>query len=68
MDPDKMLDGISKELMSALNDMSKTKNIDEKLKYSQVVKNLCDSLGVFLDFAGNMIPLDNDDNEGPIPF
>jgi hypothetical protein len=68
MDPDKMLDGISKELMTALKDMAKTKNIDEKLKYSQVVKNLCDSLGVFLDFAGNMMPFDNEENDGQIPF
>jgi hypothetical protein len=65
MEPDKIMDGLSKELMTALKDMAKTKNLDEKIKYSQVVKNLCDSLGVFFDFAGSsMMPFDDEEEYG----
>ena len=40
MDPEKIMDGLSKELNSALKAMSKTKDVDEKEAYSQIVKNL----------------------------
>jgi len=70
MEPDKIMDGISKELLTALKDMAKAKNADEKLKYSQIVKNLCDSLGIFLDLASSMMPFEDEgEDEGrPMPF
>ena len=46
------------------NDKSKIPG--EKLMYSEIVKNLCDSLGVFLGLISDMAPYD-DDGE-PIPF
>jgi len=61
MDPDKLMTDLSKELSATLKAMSKAKTAEEKLAYSQVVKNLCESLGVFLDFAGNMMDFDLDD-------
>ena len=52
--------------------MKKAKTADEKLKCSEAVKNLCDSLGVFFDFFDNMGPCgyeeDDDEYTGPIPF
>lgn len=66
MEPDKIMDGISKELASALNAMAKAKTADEKLMYSSIVKNLSESLGVFLALINNMAMLDDDDDE--IPF
>ena len=69
MDPEKIMDGLSKELNFALKAMSKTKNIDEKEVYSRIVKNLCQSLGVFLNLATEMMPFDFDDDfEEDIPF
>jgi len=70
MDPEKMMSGLSKELISALKAMSKTKDINEKEVYSRIVKNLCQSLGVFFDLASEMMPLDFDDDSenGDIPF
>ena len=70
MDPDKIMDGLSKELNSALKAMSKAKDADEKEVYSRIVKNLCESLGVFLNLASEMMPLDFDDNleKEDIPF
>ena len=62
MDPDKAMDGLSKELNSALKAMSKAKDINEKEVYSRIVKNLCESLGVFLNLASEMMSLDFDDD------
>lgn len=66
MDPEKIMSGISKEIFAALKAMEKAKTPDEKRLHSEVVKNLCDSLGVFLDFLNDAALIDDDD--GPIPF
>jgi hypothetical protein len=71
LDPEKILDGLSKELLSALKAMSKAKNIDEKEVHSRIVKNLSESLGVFFDLANEMMPLgfdDDDIDKEDIPF
>lgn len=68
MDPEKIVDGLSKELSSALRSMSKAKDVNEKEAYSRVVKNLCGSLGVFFSLASEMMPLDEDIDEEGIPF
>jgi hypothetical protein len=61
MDPEKIINGLSKELVSNLKLMAKTNDINEKEIYSRIVKNLCESLGVFFDLAGDMMPLDFDE-------
>ena len=66
MDPEKIMTGISKEVLATLNAMAKAKTPEEKLAYSETIKNLCDSLGVFLNLMSEMEPFD-DDGE-PIPF
>ncbi|OGQ99602.1 MAG: hypothetical protein A2505_10780 [Deltaproteobacteria bacterium RIFOXYD12_FULL_55_16] len=58
MDPEKILDGLAKELSAALKAMAKAKTVEEKLTHSQIVKNLSDSLGVFLGLANDMIDFD----------
>lgn len=70
MNPDKIMDGILKELDKTLKAMAKSKNIDEKLAYSKVVKNLCKSLGVFFNLASEVMPFDTDDDfeNEDIPF
>ena len=62
MDPDKIMDGLSKELNFALKAMAKVKDVNEKEVYSRIVKNLCESLGVFLNLATEMMPFDLDDD------
>ena len=62
MDPDKMMDGLSKELNAALKAMAKTKDVNEKEAYSRIIKNLCESLGVFFDVLSEMMSLDFDDD------
>jgi len=70
MDPDKIMDDLLKELNSALKAMSKAKNVNEKEVYSRIVKNLCESLGVFFRLASEMMSLDSDDDleNEDIPF
>jgi hypothetical protein len=62
MDPEKIMDGLSKELNSALKAMGKAKDVNEKEAYSRIVKNICESLGVFFDMASEMMSLDSEEN------
>jgi hypothetical protein len=62
MNPDKIIDGLTKELNAALKAMAKAKDITEKETHSRIVKNLCESLGVFFDLANEMMPFDFDDD------
>jgi hypothetical protein len=70
VDPDKIMDGLSKEIILALKAMAKTKDINEKEVYSRIIKNLCKSQGVFLKLASEMMSLDFDEDSGEedIPF
>ncbi len=70
MDPEKIMNGISKEISAALKAMAKADSPEEKLRYSEIVKNLCDSLGVFLNLLSDMGACDYDDEEDDksIPF
>lgn len=68
MDPDKIIGGLTKELISELKAMSKVKDVNEKEAHSRIVKNLCESLGVFFDLASEMMPFDDDSDAEDIPF
>ena len=70
MDPEKIIDSLSKELISALKSMSKAKDVYEKEVHSRIVKNLCESLGVFFDFANETMSFDfdGDSDKEDIPF
>ena len=64
------MDGVSKEWSRALEAMAKTKNLDEKETYRRIVKNRCESLGVFLNLVSDMVPFECDDHsaEEDLPF
>ena len=66
MGPDTIMDGISKEIMSTLKAMAKAKTPEEKLTHSKTVKNLCNSLALFLDLLDDVPFLDEDEDD--IPF
>ena len=63
MDPDKILNGLSKEINLALKTMSKTKDVNEKEAYSRIIKNLCQSQGVYLRLASEMMSFGYDEFE-----
>ena len=67
MDPDQLMNGISKEIFIALNQMNKAKTADEKRLYSETIKNLCESLGVFLELLKEM-PYFDDEDDVDMPF
>ena len=58
MDLEKIMDGLLKELTTNLKAMSKAKTMEEKMQYSEITKNLCESMGVFLNLANEMMGLD----------
>ena len=62
MDPDAIITGLTKELSVELKTMSKTKDINEKETHSRIIKNLCQSLGVFFDLMNEMMSYDSDDD------
>lgn len=70
MDPDVIIDGLTKELAAELKIMSKTKDMNAKETHSRIIKNLCQSLGVFFDLMSEMMPYDPDDglDNEDIPF
>lgn len=61
MDTTKIIDDISKEISNALKSMSQAKDVSDKEAYSRIVKNLCESLDVFMDFNRDIMPYDFDD-------
>ena len=65
MDPEKIMTAIAKEIEATLKEMGNVKTPEEKLTHSETVKNLCESLGVFLNLMSDMMPYDDDE---PIPF
>jgi hypothetical protein len=63
MEVDRVMDGLMKELGVAIKAMGKAKKMDEKEAYSRIVKNLSESLGVFLDVANEMMMFNDEDPE-----
>jgi len=63
MDPEKLMEDLLNEIASALKAMAKAKTLEEKVQYSGVVKNLCESLGVFVGLISDMAPNGFDEDE-----
>ncbi|MBU0675165.1 MAG: hypothetical protein KJ950_11025 [Proteobacteria bacterium] len=61
MDPDQIMENLSKELGVAVKALGKAKTLEDKVAYSQVVRNLSESLGVFLGLAGDMMEFNDED-------
>jgi hypothetical protein len=61
MEPEKLMEALSKELDETLLAMAKATSLEEKKAYSEIVNNLSQSLGIFLRLARDMMGLDFDD-------
>ena len=61
METEMLMDGLTNEINAALKAMAQAKTVEEKMAYSQIIKNLCDSLEVFLNLATDMMNYDTDD-------
>lgn len=62
---EKLMEDLSEEISRTLQAMAKAKTAEEKLAYSQAVKNLCQSLDVFLQAAANFMAYADDGEDGP---
>ncbi len=51
-----VLDDLTVELGKTIKELSKTKDIDKKLKLAEIIKILSDSMGTFLDSIGMITP------------
>jgi len=60
MEPEKIMDSMSTQLSQALTSLAKAKTVEEKVAYSQVVKNLSEAMGVFLNLAADGMMEDYD--------
>ena len=57
-EPADLLDPIIEETRRTLEEMKQTKDLAQRQVQSEIVRNLCESLGVFFDL---MSPIDDDD-------
>jgi hypothetical protein len=53
MEPDQIMGDMSTQLSLALKSLAKAKTVEEKVAYSQVVKNLSEAMEVFLNLAAD---------------
>lgn len=51
-----VLDGLSEEITRNLKEMTTCRDIDERKKRAEIIKTLCESLGIFFDGLGMMEP------------
>ena len=63
LDPTIIMFALSNELASSLESMSKAKKVEDKLQHSHIVKNLCESLGVFFKIANSAMQDDFMDDD-----
>ncbi|MDQ5985282.1 MAG: hypothetical protein CSYNP_00990 [Syntrophus sp. SKADARSKE-3] len=63
MNPEKVMEYIGKELEANLKAMSKAKTAEEKVAYSQIIRNLSESMGIFLSLACDISDCCSDDEE-----
>ncbi|HHD56643.1 MAG TPA: hypothetical protein ENK89_03055 [Desulfobulbaceae bacterium] len=61
MDPEKLMNSLSEELYSNIQEMKREDDVEEKLRYSEIVRNLSQSLGVFLRLISDVMDADFDD-------
>jgi hypothetical protein len=64
-DPTEAIEKLQTEIDRTLKEFSKAKNTEEKLKLSEILKNLTQSLNVYFDFLSTVIDseLDRFDDE-----
>jgi hypothetical protein len=46
---DDMIEGITREISNNIKEMSRCTDLDKKKKHAEIIKLLCDSIGVFFD-------------------
>jgi hypothetical protein len=59
-DPTETIQKLQEEIDQALKEISRARGVDEKLKWSELLNNLTDSIGVYFDFVIDSMAADMD--------
>ena len=51
-DIDQIMEGLSRETVKSIKEMSKCKDVNERKIHAETIKPLCESLGVFFEAMG----------------
>ncbi len=60
MDPDYFMEGILRELQVALEGMENADSVQEKKEYSQIIRNLSQSMGIFFEMASDFVDFEEE--------
>ena len=52
-DPEELMSSLTTVVEKNIKELSKMKDVEQRRIQSEVIKNLCSSLGVFFDFIAN---------------
>lgn len=63
---DDMIEGLTKEISNNIREMSRCTDLDKKKKHAEIIKLLCDSIGVFFE-GMNMVDYDMLDDMDDTP-
>jgi len=61
MDPEQLMNSLAEELEHSIEDMRQAQTVEERLRHSEIVKNLSESMGVFLKLISDVMSADFDD-------
>ncbi len=60
MDPEQLMNALGNELKTSIRDMAGEEDLDRRVKQSEIVKNLSESMGVFLRLISDVMSADFD--------
>ncbi|HHL33819.1 MAG TPA: hypothetical protein ENJ30_05585 [Desulfobulbaceae bacterium] len=60
MDPEQLMNALGSELKTSIRDMAGEEDLDRRVKQSEIVKNLSESMGVFLRLISDVMSADFD--------
>jgi hypothetical protein len=60
MDPEQLMNSLSEELENSIEDMRQAQTVEERLRHSEIVRNLSESMGVFLKLISDVMSADFD--------
>ncbi len=63
MDPEQLMNALGNELKTSIQAMGMEEDLDKRVKQSEIVKNLSESMGVFLRLISDVMSGDFDDFE-----
>jgi len=60
MDPEILMNKLAEELDNSIEDMRAAQTVEERLRHSEIVRNLSESMGVFLKLISDVMNADFD--------